>query len=62
MTTAPAPQSELPLDHEAAQQVTLRWAYARSGVRMSYEEALRNPIIRRCLENVVHAANTRSRA
>lgn len=61
MRAAPLPQRELALDHEAAAQVTLRWAHARSGVRMSYEEALRHPLIRRCLENVVHAANSRGR-
>lgn len=59
MRTQPAPHAELPLDHDAAQQVTLRWAHARSGVRMSFEEAMRNSLIRRCLENVVHAANKR---
>lgn len=55
----PTPHPELPLDHESAQRVTLRWAHARAGLETPFEQAMANPILRRCLENVVSAANRR---
>lgn len=46
---------ELPLDHAAAAEPTLRWAHARAGLEMSFEQAMADPLISRCLHNVVTA-------
>jgi hypothetical protein len=57
MTPSTAPQyPELPLDHAAVEEPTLRWAHARSGLDMSFEQAMANPLIAGCLRNVVRAA------
>jgi hypothetical protein len=46
---------ELPLDHEACIEANLRYAHAQSGSAVPFEVAIKNNLVRRCLENAVHA-------
>lgn len=55
MKRATHPGPELPLDHASVTEPTLRWAHAQAGVEMPFEQAMSNPLIRGCLENVVRA-------
>lgn len=62
-TPAPAAAStELPLDHEACIVANLRHAHAQSGSAVPFEVAIKNNLVRRCLENAVTARQRARRA
>lgn len=54
--------AELPLDHDAAIEKNLRWAHARAGIAMPFEQAIADPLIGLCLRNAVSAARKGRRA
>ena len=62
MAGQPAPaESELPLDHEACIMANLRHAHVQSGSAIPFEVAIKNNLVRRCLENAVSAARKKAR-
>lgn len=53
--SAASPAPELPLDFDQCQLANLRYAHAQSGSAVPFEIAIQNNLVRRCLENAVHA-------
>ena len=54
-TAAQQQAPELPLDHNACIEVNLRYVHAQSGMAMPFDVAMKNNLVRRCMENVLHA-------